>query len=755
MIRNVFGIIASPLIATPAIRAFNLDDERWRTSPVTMHLQLGTLPGTLIDGSTSWGAVAEDALATWNSVLTNFRFTVVRDSTAAQARSNRINNVFFSATVYGSAFDNRTLAVTLLSTSSTNGVSNGYTESDVLFNTVFSWNSYRGNLRNASGGGTLQDFRRVAIHEFGHALGLDHPDDIGQSVSAIMNSTTGNTDTITGDDIAGARAIYDGNTVAVPPSISTQPTSRTVTVGASTTFTVVATGTAPLTYQWFRNGGTPITGATAASLTLNNVQLSDAANYNVTVTNSAGSISSTAAVLTVNSAATAPTIITQPISLTVTAGASATFTVNANGSAPLTYQWRRNGTALPGATAATFNIANTANADAASYTVVVANSAGSITSTAATLTVNSAAVAPTISAQPVFQTVTVGSPASFSVTATGTAPLTFQWRKNGTPIAGAANSATLTLPATVAADAGTFSISVSSSAGSILSALATLTVNPVGPASRLSGLSVRTTLAARQTVTVGFTMTGTQTKPVLVRAVGPSLAPFNIADRMADPSLVLFNAASPPVRIAGNDDWFGASAIANTSAALGAFAFASAFSLDAALIRDISGGHTVEVSGSPLAANSAATAGTVIVEVYDAGSGNSPRLTSLSALNRVGTGANILIAGFSLSGSGDKRLLIRGIGPSLAAPPFNLTGVLADPKLELYTATAAPERIGLNDTYDASLAPVFASVGSFALVPGSRDAAFIVNLPPGGYTVQVSGADGGTGIAIVEIHELP
>ena len=311
------------------------------------------------------------------------------------------------------------------------------------------------------------------------------------------------------------------------------------------------------------------------------------------------------------------------------------------------------------------------------------------------------------------------------------------------------------MPATVAADAGTFSISVSNSAGSILSALATLTVNPVGPASRLSGLSVRTTLAARQTVTVGFTMTGTQTKPVLVRAVGPSLAPFNIADRMADPSLVLFNAASPPVRIAGNDDWFGASAIANTSAALGAFAFASAFSLDAALIRDISGGHTVEVSGSPLAANSAATAGTVIVEVYDAGSGNSPRLTSLSALNRVGTGANILIAGFSLSGSGDKRLLIRGIGPSLAAPPFNLTGVLADPKLELYTATAAPERIGLNDTYDASLAPVFASVGSFALVPGSRDAAFIVNLPPGGYTVQVSGADGGTGVAIVEVYELP
>jgi hypothetical protein len=667
MIRNVFSIIATLFIAAPAIHAFNLDDERWRTSPVTMHLQLGTISGSLIDGSTSWGAVAEDALATWNGVLTNFRFTVVRDSTVAQARSNRLNNVFFSSTVYGSTFDRFTLAVTLLSTSSTNGVSNGFTEADVLFNTAFSWNSYRGNLRNASGGGTLQDFRRVAIHEFGHALGLNHPDDIGQSVSAIMNSVTSNTDTITGDDIAGARAIYDGNTVAVAPSITTQPTSRTVTVGASTTFTVVATGAAQLTYQWFRNGSTAITGATAASFTLSNVQ----------------------------------------------------------------------------------------PANAASYTVVVANSAGSITSNAATLTVNSATVAPTISAQPVAQAVTVGSPASFTVTATGTAPLTFQWRKNGTAIPGAANSQTLTLPATVAADAGTYSVSVSNSVGSILSALATLTVNPAGPASRLSGLSVRTTLAVRQTVTVGFTMTGTQTKPVLVRAVGPSLAPFNIADRMADPSLVLFNAANPPVRIAENDDWFGSSTIANTAAALGSFALASPASLDAALIRDISGGHTVQVSGSSFAANAAATAGTVIVEVYDAGSGNTPRLTSLSALNRVGTGGNILIAGFTLSGTGEKRLLIRGVGPSLAAPPFNLTGALADPKLEVFTATAAPELIGTNDTYNASLAPVFASVGSFALVSGSRDAAFIVSLPPGGYTVQVSGADGGTGLAIVEVYELP
>jgi len=123
-------------------RAFDLDTEKWKTTPVTMQLQLGSGSGTLLDGSTSWGAVAEDALATWNNVLTNFKFNVVRDSTAAQARGNRLNNVFFASTYYGTAFDSRTLAITLISTSSTNGISNGYIETDVIFNTAVGWNSY-------------------------------------------------------------------------------------------------------------------------------------------------------------------------------------------------------------------------------------------------------------------------------------------------------------------------------------------------------------------------------------------------------------------------------------------------------------------------------------------------------------------------------------------------------------------------------------------------------------------------------------
>lgn len=641
------------IFAALSARAYNLGGQRWNTTSVVMQLQLGASSGTLIDGSTSWGVSAEDALGLWNNVVTNVKFTVVRDSTAAKADGNRLNNVFFSSTIYGDAWDSRTLAITL---STYNPTTRGFIETDVLFNTAISWNSYRGPLRTASGGGTLQDFHRVALHEFGHALGLDHPDELGQSVSAVMNSTSSNVDALTTDDINGVRAIYD--TAAIAPTITTQPTSRSVAVGASTTFTVVATGTAPLTYQWYKSGSI-LSGATSASLTLSNVTTASAGNYIVIVSNSAGSVTSSTAVLTV-ATAVAPTISVQPASQTVTAGSSVTFSVTAAGSTPLSYQWRKNSTNIAGATGASFTIGTTAASDAAAYSVVVSNSAGSITSSSATLTVNAA---------------------------------------------------------------------------------------PTGPTSRLSNLSVRTTLAARQVVTVGFTMSG-GSKSVLVRAVGPSLSTFGIADRMPDPSLKFY---ANGVLVDSNDDWAGSSSVANTASAVGAFPFVSSTSFDAALVRSISGGNTVEVTGSPLASNPAATAGNVIVEVYDAISSTSPRLTNLSALNQVGTGSNLLIAGFTIAGTGMKNVLIRAVGPGLI--PIGVSGVLADPKLELFNSDRVS--IGSNDNYAANLAATFSSVGAFALPVGSKDAALVVNLAPGGYTVQVSGADGGTGIAIVELYELP
>ena len=297
------------------------------------------------------------------------------------------------------------------------------------------------------------------------------------------------------------------------PSIATQPTNQTVTIGQTATFMVVAAGTAPLSYQWQENG-TAISGATSASYTTAATSSSDnGAKFQVVVSNSAGSVTSNAVTLMVNAAAAAPSITTQPVNQTVTVGQTATFTVVATGTAPLSYQWQKNGTAISGATSASYTTAATTSSDnGAQFVVVVSNTAGSVTSNAATLTVNAGAVAPLITTQPANQTVTVGQMATFTVVATGTAPLSYQWQKNTTAISGA-TSASYTTPATTSADNGAkFVVVVSNTAGSVTSNAATLTVNSAATAPSI------TTQPASQTVTVGqtatFTVVATGTAPL-------------------------------------------------------------------------------------------------------------------------------------------------------------------------------------------------------------------------------------------------
>src|SRR5439155_986030 len=185
-----------------------------------------------------------------------------------------------------------------------------------------------------------------------------------------------------------------------------------------------------------------------------------------------------AALLTVNTQAVAPAITTQPVNQSVTAGQTATFTIAATGTAPLSYQWQKNGTAIAGATSSTYVTPGATTTDSgATFNVVVSNSKGSVTSGPATLTVSAATVVPTISTQPVNRTVTAGQTATFSVTATGTAPLGYQWQKNGSAIAGATSS-TYTTPVTTTADNGaTFKVVITNAAGNATSNSATLTVN--------------------------------------------------------------------------------------------------------------------------------------------------------------------------------------------------------------------------------------------------------------------------------------
>ena len=186
-------------------------------------------------------------------------------------------------------------------------------------------------------------------------------------------------------------------TVNVPPSITTQPASQTVTVGQTATFTVTATGTGTLTYQWKKNG-TAIGGATRRPTPPRRRSLGQRRVIHRHRYKRYGNVTSNAATLTVNAP---PSITTQPANKTVTAGQTATFSVTATGTATLTYQWKKNGTAISGATSASYTTPATTTADnGAQFTVTVTNGAGNITSNAATLTVNAATFLSTRARQP-------------------------------------------------------------------------------------------------------------------------------------------------------------------------------------------------------------------------------------------------------------------------------------------------------------------------------------------------------------------
>ena len=175
----------------------------------------------------------------------------------------------------------------------------------------------------------------------------------------------------------------------VAPSITTQPQGQTILQGQTANFSVVTTGTAPLSYKWYYDSSTPVAGGTGATLTLNNVQAGDAGDYSVVIANSAGSVTSAVATLTVN-IPVAPSITTQPQDQTVGMGDTASFSVVAGGTAPLSYQWYYNSTTPVGSGTATLTLNNVSTNDAGGYSVLVANSYGSITSLVATLTVNPA-----------------------------------------------------------------------------------------------------------------------------------------------------------------------------------------------------------------------------------------------------------------------------------------------------------------------------------------------------------------------------
>lgn len=275
-----------------------------------------------------------------------------------------------------------------------------------------------------------------------------------------------------------------------------------------------------------------------------------------------------------------------------------------------------------------------------------------------------------------------------------------------------------------------------------------------GDPGRLSNIAIRTQAGTGpQTLIMGLAIGGTGTlgpKPLLIRGVGPSLGAFGVAGVLADPIVAVLSGS---VTLAGNDNWDNHPQVAALTPQVGAFPLSSPTSRDAAVVTALSAGsYTVQISGA------GDTTGLALAEVYEATPAGgfiatTPRLANVSARTQVGLGGDILIAGFTIGGSTEKTLLLRAIGPTLAG--FGVAGALADPRLELYSSSGLSIIANDNWVPSATLATVTTSVGAFALPTGSRDASLLITLPPGSYTTQVSGVGASTGVALVEVYEVP
>jgi PKD repeat protein len=302
--------------------------------------------------------------------------------------------------------------------------------------------------------------------------------------------------------------------------------------------------------------------------------------------------------------------------------------------------------------------------------------------------------------------------------------------------------------------AGTYVVTVSATnAAGSSSATVTMVIGGLpGASSQIVNFAARALSGpGDQSLIMGFVVAGNG-KNLLVRGIGPGLRPYGVASALADPLLTLF---TPAGVLATNDDWqttlsglTDGALIAATAARVGAFALPNGSKDSALLLTVNNGAHT-----TGLVRPTGAT-GVALTEIYDIDRLPGSRLTNVSARMNVTAGEGTLIAGLVIVGNAPTTVLIRGVGPTLSV--FGVAGVLADPTIALFAGTTP---IASNDNWEAGPGTVAdmtgaaAKVGAFALAAGSKDAALLITLQPGTYTVQVTGVGNTTGVALIEVYD--
>jgi hypothetical protein len=387
----------------------------------------------------------------------------------------------------------------------------------------------------------------------------------------------------------------------------------------------------------------------------------------------------------------------------------------------------------------------------------------------------------TVTSEPQSQTMNLGAPVVFSTTVTGAASATFQWSFNGAPLSdgnGISGSTTPTLyisGGATSANAGTYTCTATSGTVSATTTPATLTVVTSPTPGRIINISSRALLGVGGITTssmiagsliAGFAASGETSNTVILRAVGPTLSAFGVTNPVPATVLELFDTATPANEIAGDVSWQTPTATPVASpwyetvtpadateadfAAVGAFALSPGSADSAIKVALPAGTYSALVNAGTFGGT-----GVALAEVYEADLANpSAQLINISSRAFVGSGGSILIAGFVISGSTSKTVLIRASGPALAA--FGVPEILPDPMLQLFDGSQS--LIGSNFGWggNAQIASAASSSGAFSWTnPASNDSAILVTLPPGSYTAQVSGNSGDTGDALVEVYAVP